>query len=98
MDKAVWQALKATFTDDEGVITDARIHAIAIPFETGIIPNPTEYDEQGEPLPQTFKDGYHVDIMTTEVIQEWKPYTVTSSSHWMHSFGGGEVVTDEDFE
>lgn len=96
--KAAWEAIQATFTDDEGVITDARIHAIAIPFETGIIPNPIQYDEEGNPLAQTFKEGYHVDVMTTEVIQEWKDYTITGEHTWAHNFGMGEVVREEEFE
>jgi hypothetical protein len=62
---------------------DNRIVAIAIPFETGIIPN---------------KEGYHVDVMTTEVIQEWKDYTITGEHSWAHHFGMGEVVKEEDFE
>ncbi len=77
---------------------DARIYAIAVVCETGLIPYPTEFDEEGNPLPVTFREGYHVDIMTTEVIQEWKPYTVTGGNEWAHSFGYGEVVTAEDFE
>ena len=81
-----------TTTDEEGnevdlyidyLKWDSRIKAVAIPFETGIIPN---------------KEGYHVDIMTTEVIQEWKDYTVTGISSPAHRFGMGEVVKEEDFE
>lgn len=74
-----------------------KIVAIAIVGETGLIPFPTEYDEEGNPLPVTFREGYHVDVMTTEVIQEWKPYTVTGEHEWAHSFGYGEVVTAEEF-
>jgi hypothetical protein len=82
----------------ESFITeDARIVAISIVGETGLIPNPTEYDEEGNPLPVTFRDGFHVDIMTTEVIQEWKDYTITGSNQWYHSFGYGDTVTAEDF-
>jgi hypothetical protein len=82
----------------ESFITeDARIVAISIVAETGLIPNPTEYDEEGNPLPVTFRDGFHVDVMTTEVIQEWKDYTVTGSNQWYHAFGYGETVTAEDF-
>lgn len=91
-DKAAWEALKANHEDDK------RIHAIAIPFETGIIPNPIQYDEEGNTLEQTFKEGYHVDVMTTEVIQEWKEYTIIGNHTWAHNFGTGEVVREEDFE
>lgn len=100
-DISEWEAIKATITDEiEGnsIITDNRIVAIAIPFLTGKIPNPIEFDEEGNPLEQTFKEGYHVDVLTTEVIQEWKDITVTGASHWMHSFGMGEVVKEEGFE
>jgi hypothetical protein len=83
----------------ESFITeDARIVAISIVGETGLIPNPTEYDEEGNPLLVTYVDAFHVDVMTTEVIQEWKDYTVTGEHHWYHSFGYGEVVKAEDFE
>jgi hypothetical protein len=83
----------------ESFITeDERIVAISIVGETGLIPNPTEFDEEGNLLPVTFIDGFHVDIMTTEVIQEWKEFTVTGDHHWYHSFGYGEVVKAEDFE
>ena len=74
-----------------------KIKAIAIVGETGLIPYPTEYDEEGNPLPVEYQEGFHVDVMTTEVIQEWKPYTVTGAHEWAHSFGYGEVVTAEDF-
>jgi hypothetical protein len=80
------------------IIEDERIVAISIVAETGLIPNPTEYDEEGNPLPVTFIDAFHVDVMTTEVIQEWKEFTVTGEHHWYHSFGYGEVVKAEDFE
>jgi len=83
----------------ESFITeDARIVAISIVGETGLIPYPIEYDEEGNPLPVTFRDGFAVDIMTTEVIQEWKEFTVTGEHHWYHSFGYGEVVKAGDFE
>jgi len=83
----------------ESFITeDERIVAISIVGETGLIPNPTEYDEEGNPLPVTFIDAFHVDVMTTEVIQGWKEFTVTGEHHWYHSFGYGEVITAEDFE
>jgi hypothetical protein len=91
-DKSTWEAIKANH------INDTRIHAIAIPFETGKIPNPIQYDEEGNPLEQTFKEGYHVDVMVTEVIQEWKDYTITGEHSWAHQFGMGEVVKAEDFE
>jgi hypothetical protein len=96
-----------TTTDEEGnevdlpidnLKWDSRIKAIAIPFETGIIPNPIQYDEEGNVLAQTFKEGYHVDVMVTEVIQEWKDYTITGEHTWAHNFGMGEVVKAEDFE
>lgn len=88
--KAAWETLKAAHAED------IRILAIAIPFETGIIPNPTEYDEEGNTMEQTFKEGYHVDVMTTEVIPEFLPYTVTGEHTWAHNFGFGEVVTPEE--
>jgi hypothetical protein len=92
---------KLKFTDQsayESFITeDERIVAVSIVAETGLIPYPTEYDEEGNPLPVQFRDGFHVDVMTTEVIQEWKDYTITGSSHWYHAFGYGDTVTAEDF-
>lgn len=81
-----------TTTDEEGneidlpidtLKWDSRIKAVAIPFETGIIPD---------------KEGYHVDVMVTEVIQEWKEYIITGEHSWAHQFGMGEVVKEEDFE
>lgn len=90
--QAAWEALKAAHEED------SRINAIAIPYETGIIPNPIQYDDEGNPLPQTFKEGYHVDVMVTEVIQDWKDYTVTEIESPAHQFGYGEMVKAEDFE
>ncbi len=89
-EKHVLEILTMPFKDN--------IMAIAIVGETGLIPYPTEYDDEGNPLPTRYREGFHVDIMTTEVIQEWKPYTVTGGNEWAHSFGYGEVVTAEDFE
>ncbi len=87
-DKAAYESF---ITEDE------RIIAIAIVAETGLIPYPLEFDEHGEVLPTRFREGFHVDVMTTEVIPEWKDYTVTGTQNWAHSFGYGEVVTAEDF-
>ncbi len=85
--------------DFEAFITDDPcIRAIAIVAETGLIPYPTEFDEDGNALPVTFREGFHVDVMTTEVIQEWKQQTVTGAHEWYHGFGRGETVTAEDFE
>jgi hypothetical protein len=89
--EAEWQTLKDAYKGD------ARIKATAYPFETGIIPNPVEFDEEGNALDQTFIEGFHVDVMVTEVIQEWKTYTVIGITHEAHQFGFGEVVTDSDF-
>jgi hypothetical protein len=97
-DKAEFQEFIDTYDmSSELMKTDDRIVAISIVAETGLIPNPTEYDEEGNPLPVTFIDAFHVDVMTTEVIQEWKEFTVTGEHHWYHSFGYGEVVTEQDF-
>jgi|GEM_PF-3737457 len=74
-----------------------KIVAVAVVNETGLIPLPVKYDEQGEPLPVQYCDGFRVDVMTTEVIQEWKNYTIKAASKWYHSFGYGEVVKAEDF-
>jgi len=82
----------------ESLSWDSRIVATAYPFETGIIPNPIEFDEEGNAIEQTFKEGFHVDVMVTEVIQEWKAYTVTGDHKWAHLFGFGEVVIIEDFD
>jgi len=96
--RAAYEAFIAPYLNEDGAIVDERIKAISIVGETGLIPYPTEFDEEGNPLPLTFRDGFHVDVMTTEVIQEWKDYTVTGEHHWYHSFGYGEVVKEEDFE
>ena len=97
-DKAEFQEFIDTYDmSSELMKTDDRIVAIAIVAETGLIPYPTEYDEEGNTLPVTFIDGFHVDVMTTEVIQEWKDYTVTGTHDWYHGFGYGEVVTEQDF-
>jgi len=90
-------ASRADFDAANITTTLPYVRAISIVGETGLIHNPTEYDEEGNPLPVTFIDGFHVDIMTTEVIQEWKEFTVTGEHHWYHSFGYGEVVKEEDF-
>jgi hypothetical protein len=95
-DQSAYEAFIGNYVTEE--TKDARIVAISIVGETGLIPNPTEYDEEGNPLPVTFIDAFHVDVMTTEVIQEWKEFTVTGEHHWYHSFGYGEVVKSEDFE
>ena len=77
--------------------TDKRIVAVAIVGETGLIPLPTEFDEEGNPLPVQFRGGFHVDVLTTEVIQEWKDFTITGIENPYHSFGIGEVITQDDF-
>lgn len=91
-DRSAFESLMQAHTDD------ARIVAVAVVGETGLIPYPLEFDDEGNPLPVTFREGYHVDVMTTGVIQEWKPYTVTGAHELAHSFGYGEVVTAEDFK
>ena len=78
-------------------LTDKRIVAVAIVGETGLIPLPTEFDEEGNALPVQFRDGFHVDVLTTEVIQEWKDFTVTGIENPYHSFGIGEPITQDDF-
>jgi hypothetical protein len=92
---------KLRFKDQEAyksfLTEDHRIVAIATVAETGLIPYPTVFDMDGNPKPVTFREGYHVDVMTTEVIQEWKEFTVTGEHGWYHSFGYGEVAKEGDF-
>ena len=85
---AAWQALQVVTIDEQDQQAAWLSKAMTI-VEVGTITKPATFDEEGNELtPATVIEGWHVDVLSNEIIEELREYCLEKApNHPVHGYG-----------
>ena len=94
-DAAAWQALQVVTVDEQEQQAEWLSKAMTI-VTVGTITKPATFDEQGNELtPATVVEGWHVDVLSKEIIEELRGYCLDHlPNHCQHGNDFGDTVDE----
>ena len=92
---AAWQALQVVTIDEQDQQAAWLSKAMTI-VEVGTITKPATFDEEGKEItPEQIVEGWHVDVLSNEIIDELREYCLDHlPNHCQHGNDFGDSIDE----